>query len=317
MKNLWVYLGLISLSALGFSSCQQSANGSTNEPSGMQKSVEAFSPGTEWNNYWYSGKAELTSYTLQQSRYGEIHAGTAVNIFVTEDFSKSKHVKLDDPSKAGADKLPVLKMNQSIKFNTGIYPYSIMLSSFQPVDVNQFPHAVKISGTVQEWCGMAYYQLDQRDEKYQVEVRSYFESEGDKELSLPATVQEDALWNMIRIAPANLPTGEQMILPGATYLRLSHKPVEAVKSQLTLQIIDGVQVYTIKMPSLNRELKIRFESAFPYHILGWEDTYPGFDGVSLTTTAVRNKEMIIDYWRTHNNADRVLREQLGLPKDTQ
>lgn len=51
--------------------------------------------------------------------------------------------------------------------------------------------------------------------------------------------------------------------------------------------------------------------------MGWEDAYPGIDGVVLTTTAIKNKELLLDYWRTHNNADRILREQLGLPKDAQ
>ena len=86
------------------------------------------------------------------------HEGTCVNIFVTEDFSKEKLVKLNDAGRAGADRLPILKLNQSLKFNTGIYPYSVMMSAFQPVDRNNYPHAVKVTNTVQEWCGMAYMQ---------------------------------------------------------------------------------------------------------------------------------------------------------------
>lgn len=315
--RFWYSLVWLSALTLVLNSCQQSANGSTKEPEAGAPNVAPFVTSSEWNAYWYNGKAELTSYTLQQNRYGEIHSGTAVNIFVTEDFSKSKQVKLDDPSKAGADKLPVLKMNQSIKFNTGIYPYSIMLSSFQPVDVNQYPYAVKITGSVQEWCGMGYFQLNQQENGYHVDARSYFETEGDRTFEFGNILQEDAIWNMIRIAPDHLPKGEMQLLPGATYLRLSHKPIEPVKVNLDLRTENGVSVYVIDMPTLDRQLKITFESTFPYRILSWEDAYPGFDGKKLTTTAVRNKELIIDYWRTHGNADRVLREQLGLPKDTQ
>ena len=50
--------------------------------------------------YWYGGKAELNSYDLKQSRYGQIRNGEAVMVFVTEDFSKSKQVKLDYPNGA-------------------------------------------------------------------------------------------------------------------------------------------------------------------------------------------------------------------------
>jgi hypothetical protein len=40
-----------------------------------------------FNEYWYQGKAEITSYDLQQARYGENREGSAVLVFVSEDFS--------------------------------------------------------------------------------------------------------------------------------------------------------------------------------------------------------------------------------------
>ena len=107
------------------------------------------------------------------------------------------------------------------------------------------------------------------------------------------------------------------ILPGAMYLRLSHQPLEPVKANLDLRDENGIMVYVIDFPTLERQLNIRFEKTFPYKITGWDDTYAGFDGKKLTTTAVRLKDMMLDYWSAHNNDDRVLREQLGLPKDTQ
>ena len=36
-----------------------------------------------FGDYWYQGKAELSRYDLKQVRYGEIHQGDAVLIFVT------------------------------------------------------------------------------------------------------------------------------------------------------------------------------------------------------------------------------------------
>ena len=48
----------------------------------------------EFKDYWYSGEAELTRYELEQARYGEIHRGDAVLIFVTEDFRTDKQVKV-------------------------------------------------------------------------------------------------------------------------------------------------------------------------------------------------------------------------------
>lgn len=324
MKNQFFAAGiLIFLTAISysFSGCQQSANASDNGQHTAETTDknlnDPYKTSAEWNAYWYQGKAELTSYDLTQSRYGELHQGSVVNIFVTEDFSKEKQVKLDDPTNAGNDKLPVLKFNQSIKFVTGIYPYSLMLSSFQPVDINNYPHAVKVTASIQEWCGMAFYQMNNRNDIFEIEQRSYFEHEGDQDSKLSQVVQEDELWNMIRINPSKLPVGEQMMLPGSLFLRLSHKPLEPVKVTMDLRNENGMNNYVIDMPSLNRKLSIQFEQVFPYHIISWQDAYPGLDGKMLTTTAVKKKELIVDYWRTHTNNDRVLREQLGIPKDAQ
>lgn len=94
----------------------------------------------EFTDYWYSGKAELSSYELKQSRYGEIRTGEVVLVFVTEPFSLKKQVKLDNPTKAGKDNVSVLKLNQVRKFKTGIYDYSIMTSTFTPVDLLEHPN---------------------------------------------------------------------------------------------------------------------------------------------------------------------------------
>ena len=49
----------------------------------------------EFWTHWGDGKAELDGYALTQPRYGAPRAGTAVMIFVTEDFSDSARVKAD------------------------------------------------------------------------------------------------------------------------------------------------------------------------------------------------------------------------------
>ncbi len=51
---------------------------------------DAVPPTETFKQTWYAGKAELSTYNLQQARYGEIRNGEAVLIFVTEDFSTNK-----------------------------------------------------------------------------------------------------------------------------------------------------------------------------------------------------------------------------------
>lgn len=277
----------------------------------------AFALTDEFKSYWYRGVAELCSYNLEQARYGEIHQGNAVIIFVTEDFSKSRQVKLDQPEAAGDDRLPVLKMNMMKKFNTGMYPYSMMLSVFAPVDINNYPDAVKVTATVQEWCGITFSQINKRKDKYHVLWHSYFEGEGDEEKIFEGCITEDALWNLIRMAPNRLPAGEQKLLPGSLYSRMTHIEPGVQTAMLSLKEAEGAYAYTIDYTSQKHTIIIRFEKEFPYTITGWEETFPGFDGKLLTTTATLNKTMMTDYWNHHNKADRVMREELGLPQDCQ
>ncbi|MEK6223912.1 MAG: hypothetical protein N2A97_03490, partial [Thermodesulfobacteriales bacterium] len=99
----------------------------------------------EFKAYWYDGKAEITSYKLEQARYGELHEGYAVLVFVTEDFSKSKQVKLDNPQNANGDDVKVLKLNRIKKFDTGIYRYSMMDSVFTPIYIGEYPNTLKVT----------------------------------------------------------------------------------------------------------------------------------------------------------------------------
>lgn len=276
---------------------------------------DSFVLSEEFKKYWYAGKAEICSYHLQQARYGEIHEGYAVTVFVTEDFSKSKQVKLDRPDAAGDDKLPVLKLNLVKKFNTGIYPYSMMLSVFSPVDIVNYTDAVKVSASVQEWCGMTYTQMNRKGNKYEVQLNSYFEDEGDRKLTFDSGIPEDQLWNLIRISPERLPKGEVKLLPGSFYSRMTHIPIAVQTATLSLSENGNEKIYTIDYPSQKHTLRIRFEKTFPYKILGWDETFAGFDGKPLTTTATLDKTILSDYWTHHKNTDRAMRKELDLPED--
>ena len=64
----------------------------------------------DFHSYWYNHGAEITRFELEQSRYGEIHPGYAILIFVTEPFLPDIHVKSDYES-SRKKSIPVLKLN--------------------------------------------------------------------------------------------------------------------------------------------------------------------------------------------------------------
>ena len=136
-------LVLFTLAAVIFEGCKEKSASLTKELAinSEEVAMEASSPikplSEEFKKYWYAGNAEITSYKLEQARYGELREGTSVLIYVTEPFLPEVQVKAD---RSNSTNIPVLKLNATKKYLTGIYPYSIMSSTFYPVDDNR--HAI-------------------------------------------------------------------------------------------------------------------------------------------------------------------------------
>ncbi|MCB9230333.1 MAG: septum formation inhibitor Maf [Bacteroidia bacterium] len=275
-----------------------------------------FTYSKEFHDYWYAGTAEISSYQLEQARYGEMRKGDAVLVFVTEDLYLDRQVKAD---RKEAPSTPILKVNFTKDFITGIYPYHMMMSVFTPTDLNNFPHSLKIATASQEWCGHTYTQLNLRGGKYNVEEHSYFESEGDSERKIDAVWLEDELWTRIRLAPESLPSGEIRIIPSSFASRLRHRPLEPEKALATLTDAQWegklARTFSVNYPDGGRTLSITFGLKFPYEIYGWEDTFQsgwGENAKVLTTKATRKGMKMLDYWSRNHNSDQYLRQELGL-----
>lgn len=261
----------------------------------------------EFKNYWFSGKAEITSYHLEQARYGEIRKGEAVLIYVSEDFLPREQVKANYQQE---ENISVLKLNATKKFLTGIYPYSIMQSCFYPIA--ETGHAIKVSASIQEWCGQTYMQLNNR-KKFEIESHSYFEGEADQNLSLDETHLENEIWTLARIENEHLPTGEFWMIPSFEYLRLSHQPIKAYQATGEYFTEHNYNIYTLEFPELKRKLKLHITRTFPYVIEKWEESYPsGRNAEILTTTATKKSDLRIDYWNKNSNKDLPLRKNLQL-----
>lgn len=250
-----------------------------------------------FKEYWYAGEAEITSYKLEQARYGEIREGQAVLVYVTEDFLPEKQVKADRQNPSNS---PVLKLNATKNFNTGIYPYSIMQSTFYPVSNNK--HAIKVSSSIQEWCGHVYTQLNNK-EQFEIMSHSYFESEADENFKIEKDILENELWTKLRIDPKSLPTGDLQIIPALEFTRLKHIPIKAYNASATLSTAS----YSISYPQLNRILTINFNPVFPHDISSWEETFD-----NLTTKATKLKTIKSAYWNKNSNRDKFLRDTLKL-----
>ena len=288
------------LLTLGIGSCQE-------RPSQPQRMYES----DVFKRYWYAGKAEINTYILDQSRYGEQRKGKAVLIFVTEDFSKKKHVKLDNSSNAGTDKVNVLKLNFIKNFITGIYPYSLMQSVFTPVNRKEFPHSLKTTMSSQEWCGHVFTQLNLKGNEFDIKSYSYFEQEGDANFSIKKRLLEDEIWNIIRLDHGALPVGDIEIIPGLFHTRLNHVELKSQHALASRSETDEKIIYSITVPDQKRSLTIQFEKKFPHKILEWQEEFQD-RGITQHTKATLDKTLVTDYWTKNKNEFQYLRDSLNL-----
>lgn len=260
--------------------------------------------GDQIRDYWFSG-AEISSFELSQSRYGENHPGHAEFIFVTEPFLTGPQVKHEFGEGESVD---VLKLNAFRTFNTGIYSYRTMISTFQPIDLEAFPHSLKTTTSIQDWCGLATQQLNKTESGWRGELRSYFQKSGDRDFLLSKVWLEDELWLRLRLDPTSLPVGEIKIVPGSIFTRFYHMPIQASAAQAQLITKRKLSRYIIKYPQLGRTLEIEFDTAFPHLIRAWKEIEP-----RGTTTAKLKKHITkSEYWSQNGPKDSRMRHSLGL-----
>lgn len=258
-----------------------------------------------FKDYWFAGEAEITSYELIQSRYGEPRNGKAVLIFVTEDFLPEAQVKADVRNE---DNISVLKLNATKNFITGIYPYSIMQSTFLPLQGRS--GALKVTTSVQEWCGQVYMQLNNRDE-YEIRSHSYFQGEEDEKLSLAKTYLENEVWTQLRVDPEHLPVGEIEMIPSFEFIRLAHIEIKPYKAFAEFFQDGELGVYQVTYPDLNRVLSIYYLPSFPFSIERWDEK-TSRDGEIYLTSATKIESIKSDYWNKNSNIDLPLRNKLQL-----
>lgn len=255
-------------------------------------------------NFWFSG-AEINRYKLNQARYGQQHPGHAEFIFVTEPFLTRKQVKNETGSQPSAD---TLKLNALRTFNTGIYSYRTMTSTFRPIDQAGFPHALKSVTSIQDWCGQSFQQINRKKSGWQIELRSYFEQEGDQDYKLDESWLEDELWLLVRLNPQKLPTGTISVIPGAVTTRFDHHPIQPYEAKGLLTENSKQTTYSLHYPELKKSLEISFDTQFPHIIRKWKEISPQGTTEAVLTHRIMNSE----YWSENKPNDRRLRRQLGL-----
>lgn len=271
--------------------------------------------GPNFWSHWGDGKAELSGYTITTPRYGSLRKGELVLIYVTEDIDQRTRIKDDRGKTPQNRRVPVLKLNSSLKFLTGIYPYSVMTSVFAPIRplvARERFAPVKISFSAQEWCGHVFG-IWHSDAKQLVQtLLSYFSSEGETRTTLttaPGTLYEDALLIQLRELDGPFNGGkswEGMLVRHAWSFRRRHVPVSAVAATITRREIrhGGKPATEFRLAAGSYTRTFIVERDTPRRILSWT--------TSEGERAVLRKSARLPYWKLNHPGEERYRKQIGL-----
>lgn len=262
--------------------------------------------------YWGDGKAELSGYKGMTSRYGRLIPAQTVLIFVTEPLHRKTLIK--DDSASGSNKISTLKLNHVLKFRTGLYPYSVMTSTFSPVDTwrQRAFDPVKISFTAQEWCGHVFQGVWPGAGYFESQTMSYFASEGERKEKVKTTsdtLYEDALFIQLRSLDQSLFAKghwKGQLVPSIWHHRKSHtpmRPLEATLQRTTIQKDKKkLHRWTLKTQQFTRTVDMTIE--YPHTIVGWSHS----NGETFTL----QKSTRLPYWNLSKAGDERFLKQLGL-----
>ncbi|MEZ4392016.1 MAG: hypothetical protein R3A48_13040 [Polyangiales bacterium] len=269
-------------------------------------------PSEAFGRQWFSGDAEVNGYRATVPRYGEARNAELVLIYVTEPMSRRTWIKDDDAR--GDDRVGVLKLNMSLKFTTGIYPYSVLTSVFSPYGDwgRERLSPVKLTLSAQEWCGHVFHGVWPGEDRAVSQLFSYFAQEGESRTELatpPGALYEDALLIQLRELDGPFAGGHDWrgpILPSLWRTRRRHRPLAPEDATITRAeaTVDGVPAHRFTLRYGDFERVIDVERGGAHRMLGWR-TNDGED-VRLTRSAR------LPYWQLNHNADLPRREEIGV-----
>lgn len=262
-----------------------------------------------FSSAWRDGLAEVAAYRGTVMRYGAPRDAEAVLIFVTEPLDRRTLVKDDDAP--ASERLDVLKLNFALRFQTGIYPYSVLTSVFSPIDAyssERFSPA-KISFGEQDWCGGTSATVWPDEDAYVERSSSYFASEGDVagRTEIPrGALYEDALYIQLRELDGPFAGGGDWagsIVPSLWHGRRDHHPLGATTATITRETVDDRTRFTLRIEGgYERTFEVAHDDV--HTLLAFRSS----DGDDFR---LAGRERLA-YWQLHDPGEESYRAELGL-----
>lgn len=269
-------------------------------------------PSEDFGRQWFTGDAELNGYRAVVPRYGEPRNAELVLVYVTEPMNRQTWIKDDDAR--GDDRVGVMKVNVSLKFTTGVYPYSVLTSVFSPYGDwgRERLSPVKITLTAQEWCGHVFHGVWPGEDRAASQLFSYFAQEGEvrEEITTgPGALYEDALLIQLRELDGPFAGARDWrgpVVPSLWRTRRTHRPLAAEDGVITRArvTVGGAPVnrFTLRYGRYERVFDV--EPGGQRRMLGWRTN----DGEEVRLAG----SVRMPYWQLNHGGDLPRRAALGL-----
>ena len=254
--------------------------------------------------HWSDGRAEVSTYKLERPRYGEPRVGLIHLIYVTEPFSKSKRVKVNDYRYDDPDHTIALKLNVVESWRTGVYEYRLMTSHFFDAHDNLKP--LKSTFSSQEWCGVSFEESTWTEDQLVIDGKSYFEGESrllhfnahgrftDQLLVIARGLQSGGPRSAI-FPERLIESPKQRFLShrAAVDYRAEMERKDPIRLETVVGSVDSVPIHYVL--SDGRACAMSVEAAQPFRIMGWRcEGGERADLIETSRTA---------YWRSTRRVD--------------
>jgi hypothetical protein len=242
----------------------------------------------DFRRLWDDGSAEVASYQTLRLRQGVLLKGAATVVMRRDTYSEDERVPVGAAKRAQPDDLfPAFQMNWLERYAAGAQNCAEMTTSvvaLTSVDGRVSGAETKADFSFQGWDGQLFHQLIFDASGIRSHQYSYFESEGDEQITLPYPrdgVPGDVLWFWARgLAAPALNPGEQRAVMTIPALRDAREQHHALTwRRLTLSrgkdstLLSGAPAgtYSAHADDGSSETFV-VEQALPFRVLHWENS---------------------------------------------
>ncbi len=241
----------------------------------------------DFRQRWNDGASEVSSYETARLRQGTLRAGAATCIVKRAAYAEDERVPAQAVKNPQADVFPALQMNWVERYALERDDCEEMTTSvlaLSSIEGRAPGTETKADFSSQSWDGQLFHQLLFDATGVRSHQYSYFENEGDEQITLAYPgdgVSGDALWFWARhmAAPAMKP-GEQrtvFLLPALRDARSQHHALTWEKATLSRGAQPdsyrgrAAEVFSVHAGNGYAETFL-VEPALPFHVLHWENS---------------------------------------------